>query len=106
MRCSAQSLTGRDAYNVHGPLGPAGNQLSGLLSTMSNPKRTTQPRPVLLPHLVSASVIAEHTGWTCKHIYDLAARCLIPHYRINGSIRFDPVKIAIWLAEHEILIAA
>jgi hypothetical protein len=54
-----------------------------------------------LPRLVSADVIAEALDCTSKHVYDLAAKGQIPHYRINGSIRFDPIKVAIWLTEHE-----
>ena len=54
------------------------------------------------PKLVGAAEIAELTGFTRKHIYDLAKRSAIPHYRIGGSIRFDPVKVKAWLDEHEI----
>jgi excisionase family DNA binding protein len=54
------------------------------------------------PQLVGAAVVAELTGWTKKHIYDLAKRCQIPHYRIGGSIKFDLVKVKAWLDQHEI----
>ena len=30
-------------------------------------------------------------------IYDIARRGAIPHYRIGGSLRFDPHAIAAWL---------
>jgi excisionase family DNA binding protein len=32
-----------------------------------------------------------------KKIYALAAKRLIPSYRIRGSIRFDPHRVAEWL---------
>ena len=54
------------------------------------------------PKLVGAAVIAEMTGFTRKHIYDLAKHGQIPHYRIGGSIRFDPEKVKAWLDQHEI----
>jgi len=41
-------------------------------------------------------------GCTKKHIYDLAKRGQIPHYRIGGSIKFDLVKVKAWLDQHEI----
>lgn len=55
-----------------------------------------------MPKLVGAAVIAESTGWTRKHVYDLAQKGQIPHYRIGGSVRFDPIKVKAWLDEHEI----
>lgn len=61
-----------------------------------------QPTPICLPKLVSAEVIAEVTGWSVKHIYRLAQQGRIPHYRICGSIRFDPQEIAEWLEFHRI----
>jgi len=54
------------------------------------------------PKLVGAAEVAELTGFSGKHIYDLAKRGRIPHYRIGSSIRFDLVKIRAWLDEHEI----
>ena len=57
---------------------------------------------ICLPKLVGAAVIAESTGWSRKHVYELAQKGQIPHYRIGGSVRFDPVKVKAWLDEHEI----
>lgn len=54
------------------------------------------------PKLVGAAVIAELTGWSRKHIYDLAKRGRIPHYRIGSSVKFDLNKVKAWLDEHEI----
>jgi excisionase family DNA binding protein len=50
-----------------------------------------------LPHLVTAAVIAAAIGCTAKHVYDLAKRNQIPHYRIGASVRFDPHAIGEWL---------
>ena len=61
-----------------------------------------QSHPTCLPKLVGAAVIAESTGWTSKHVYELAQRGQIPHYRIGGSVRFDPIKVKAWLDAHEI----
>ena len=58
--------------------------------------------PTCLPKLVNAQVIAESTGWSLKHVYRLAQQGRIPHHRIEGSIRFDPRKIAIWIESFEI----
>ncbi len=54
------------------------------------------------PRLVGAAVVAGLTGWTRKHIYDLAKHGQIPHYRLGGSVRFDLVKVKAWLDQHEI----
>ena len=32
-----------------------------------------------------------------KHVYRLAQLRQIPHYRIGGTVRFDPQEIAEWL---------
>jgi predicted DNA-binding transcriptional regulator AlpA len=57
----------------------------------------------VLPKLVRADVIAARTPWTRKHIYDLAKRRQIPHYRFpDGSIAFDPIRVGQWFADHEI----
>jgi excisionase family DNA binding protein len=50
-----------------------------------------------LAHLVGAAVIAAAIGCTAKHVYDLAKRNQIPHYRIGALVRFDPQAIAEWL---------
>jgi predicted DNA-binding transcriptional regulator AlpA len=58
--------------------------------------------PACLPKLVKAEVIAEATGWSPKHVYRLAQQGRIPHHCLEGSIRFDPRKIAIWIQSREI----
>lgn len=53
--------------------------------------------------LVRADAIAARTPWTTKHLYDLAKRGQIPHYRFeDGSIAFDPLKVKAWIDSHEI----
>jgi excisionase family DNA binding protein len=73
--------------------------LKGLLLSKGNSNNSNL---LCFPQLVGAAVVAELTGWTKKHIYDLAKRGQIPHYRIGGSIRFDLVKVKAWLDQHEI----
>lgn len=34
-----------------------------------------------------------------KHIYRMAARGLLPSFRVGGAVRFDPQEIAKWLRE-------
>ncbi len=52
--------------------------------------------------LVRADAIAARMPWTTKHLYDLAKRDRIPHYRFeDGSVAFDPIKVLAWLADHE-----
>ncbi len=58
--------------------------------------------PTCLPKLVNAQVIAESTGWSLKHVYRLAQQGRIPHYRIEGTIRFDPIEIASWIQSFKI----
>jgi excisionase family DNA binding protein len=59
-------------------------------------------RPICFPKLVDAAVIAELIGWSRKHIYDLAKRGRIPHYRVGSSIKFDLIKVKAWLDDHEV----
>ena len=74
----------------------------GNCSTKPNQPRKHQPMPKCLPKLVRAEVIAEVTGRSVKLIYRLAQQGRIPHYRISGTIRFDPQQIAEWLEFHRI----
>jgi excisionase family DNA binding protein len=41
--------------------------------------------------------VAKLLDVTPQHIYGLAARGLIPCFRIGGAIRFDPHEFAAWL---------
>jgi len=58
--------------------------------------------PTCLPKLVNAQVIAESTDWSLKHVYRLAQQGRIPHYRIEGTVRFNPVEIADWIQSFKI----
>jgi len=41
--------------------------------------------------------IAELLGVTPQHIYRMAAKGMIPSFRIAGAVRFDPEDVAAWL---------
>jgi excisionase family DNA binding protein len=58
--------------------------------------------PACLRKLVSAEIIADSLGWSVKHVYRLAQLRQIPHYRFNGSVRFDPQEVAEWIESHRI----
>jgi excisionase family DNA binding protein len=58
--------------------------------------------PTCLPQLVKADVISQSTGLSVKHVYRLAQLHQIPHHRLNGSVRFNPQKIAEWIESNEI----
>jgi excisionase family DNA binding protein len=51
----------------------------------------------LLPHLVGAAIVAESTGYSVKTVYKKAAHGRMPHYRFDGSVRFDPIEIKEWI---------
>lgn len=55
-----------------------------------------------LPKLVGAAEVAAIIGCTRKHVYDLAQKGQIPHYRIGGLIRFNLQEIAEWLESFRI----
>jgi len=54
------------------------------------------------PHALTAPEFADLLGVGKTKIYDLAKRGGIPHYRVAGSIRFDPATTAAWLRQHEL----
>jgi len=54
------------------------------------------------PSALTAAELAALVGIGKTAIYDLAKRGGIPHFRIGGSIRFDPAKTAAWLRQHEV----
>jgi excisionase family DNA binding protein len=54
------------------------------------------------PHALTAPELADLLGLGKTAIYDLAKRGGIAHYRVAGSVRFDPAKTAAWLREREI----
>jgi len=46
---------------------------------------------------LTVSELAESLSLSSKQIYALVSKGYIPSYRIAGSIRFDPVRVANWL---------
>ena len=51
---------------------------------------------------LTAPELADLLGLGKTAIYDLAKRGGIAHYRVAGSIRFDPAKTAAWLRNREV----
>jgi len=51
---------------------------------------------------LTAPELAELLGLGKTAIYDLAKRGGIPHYRVAGSIRFDPATTGAWLRNREV----
>lgn len=96
------------------PVGPAGTTGSAYARgrpAILNKRTCITPRskklkivqmPACLPQLVKADVISQSTGLSVKHVYRLAQQCQIPHYRILGSVRFNPRDFADWLDSHKI----
>jgi excisionase family DNA binding protein len=58
--------------------------------------------PACLRVLVDVEIIVAATGWSPQHVYRLAQQRQIPHYRIRGSVKFDPQEIAEWIESHKI----
>ncbi len=54
------------------------------------------------PHALKALEFADLLGWGKTAVYDLVKRGAIPHYRFEGSIRFDPATTAAWLRDREV----
>ena len=48
---------------------------------------------------LKARDLAEIFGVTQQHIYKLAAKGVIPSFRIGAAVRFDPSAVADWLKE-------
>jgi excisionase family DNA binding protein len=76
------------------------NQWS-LRQSVSRRMHLNKQQPSNLPHLVGAAIIAESTGYSVKTVYKKAARGRLPHYRFEGSVRFDPIEIKEWIDTHK-----
>lgn len=48
-------------------------------------------------HALKVNEVARLLGVTQQHIYKMAAKQLIPSFRIGGAVRFDPSQVAEWL---------
>ena len=44
-----------------------------------------------------AREVANALQVTRQHIYKMAARGIIPYFKVAGAIRFDPQELALWL---------
>jgi len=52
---------------------------------------------------IRVSELARILAMSRTTVYQMVEAGRIPHYRIGDSIRFDPIRIASWLAEQEIV---
>jgi len=50
---------------------------------------------------LTVAELADDLNLSPKTIYELVSKGNIPYYRIAGSIRFDPFRIAAWLRLQE-----
>ena len=48
---------------------------------------------------IKVADLAGILGVDDKHIYRMAARGLLPSFRVGGAVRFDPQEVAKWLRE-------
>lgn len=46
---------------------------------------------------LTVAEIADHLNTSTMNVYRMVKRCVIPHFRIGDSIRFDPKAVASWL---------
>jgi len=46
---------------------------------------------------LKARDLAQLFGVTQQHIYKLAAKGVMPSFRVGGAVRFDPAVVADWL---------
>jgi excisionase family DNA binding protein len=51
---------------------------------------------------LTADELSELLSLSRKHIYKLAKGGRIPHYRLGGTVRFDPKATAEWLEERSV----
>jgi excisionase family DNA binding protein len=49
------------------------------------------------PGMLTVTEAAQLTGLARRTVYAMAEQGRIPHYRIGGALRFDPVELADWL---------
>jgi hypothetical protein len=69
---------------------PIGNSVERYCITKCNQQIHRVELPTRLQKLDNAQVIAESTGGSLKYVYLLVQQDRIPHYRIEGTIRFNP----------------
>jgi excisionase family DNA binding protein len=52
-----------------------------------------------LPKLLTAAPLAKAVNVSTSRIYQLARDGVIPCVRIGRQVRFDPARVAVWLAQ-------
>ena len=66
-------------------------------SVASGPRRPSQ-HVATLPTLVDVDTLATHLNVTVHHVRRLVQEKRIPHIKIGTYVRFDPERVAEWLA--------
>jgi len=56
-------------------------------------------QPIELPKLLTAEPLARAVNVSTSRIYQLARDGLIPCVRIGRQVRFDPARVAGWIAQ-------
>ena len=51
-------------------------------------------------HALTVTEVAAILAVSKSSLYGLAERNVIPHFRVAGSIRFDPVTLSAWLRDN------
>ncbi|EFH88806.1 helix-turn-helix domain-containing protein [Ktedonobacter racemifer] len=69
----------------------------------TNRKVVTQEQPSV--SYLTAPQVAAKLGLSRSQIYAMVAERSIPHYKIGGSIRFNPIEIDAWLSESQVPVA-
>lgn len=94
-----------EASNMPSTIGSAPLKPTRRLSVMSrtNRKVVTQEQPSV--SYLTAPQVAAKLGLSRSQIYAMVAERSIPHYKIGGSIRFNPIEIDAWLSESQVPVA-
>ena len=50
-----------------------------------------------LKRAISAAILADLLDFTVSHVLKMAKHGKIPSYRLGGSVKFDPARVADWL---------
>lgn len=62
-------------------------------------QREHDEQTVELPKLLTAAPLAKAVSVSPSRIYQLARDGVIPCVRIGRQVRFDPARVALWLAQ-------
>jgi excisionase family DNA binding protein len=55
-----------------------------------------------LDHAMTVKELASLLRLSPTTVYEMARRAAIPHYRLAGSIRFDPCDVERWLRDRRV----